>query len=942
MNSAATSARCASLAQPTIPKPSVDILQGCSLVACSTSVQLRPDSLSATPFRATVKPAAVISSTIRSHLRSPFLTRTRPQRKLSFSERELPTTSSLPALEHTNGSSLEFPLGVHIMLREISGPKKFIRVSHPYIKSTGWNGTNYTHCIGTHPQHSARGLDVRFPLFEHNGTKFVEEDFGTKLSRVYPAHIRQILSAFNLEESNRCFFITLGIATGCDPFMLQCLFRQHAASILTNASCEILDNDYGATADILGDVLAENCHVDCSILNFCWPSEFSNLRLVYICTRGRASHVVEFSEKPMSSRAKDIFFRLHDGHFTLLTRIHNTFVPETSNVPMVHQKYPNLRCPDVSSMHFGVFDSASAYLSCALAGNMPTKEQFDQMWLDASTHCGLQFDPVSYAWTEVPAEVELNGTHMMGSMAPLSCKKVQSALLKNFFDTGPHQRVAQRSKLMVVQSPLKNGSSNHPCVFLDAGSESGHFLFRMMDHTSITHVAGVEIQQSWFNISIEIFKFIRAICISRNFRMPAVTLFNSCMLSNSQEIKYLYSISNLVWMNNFVYHKEKFFSAEKKDRGTTRDVAHAPLSFLPARDERRYLLAANAAFFLGNHFRASTCIAVHRTEYFNSVWNYHLMTELKVNPTWGNSTAEASILLHRQHISISASLRLPCVTREEENALDELLHKWSCALPSAYNIMDTTSLYDCQVRCFSRIQQSRQLTGNSRSNAVPVDIDNEVPNTRKLEKLFGDMLPNPFRQTMSIQDITSFQPTQVMSDVIIREYIGLLKVQFDAHIHFPGDGVFDMNYFKQFFSGSAKRQQDECRKYFSSRCSTIAFIVNTGYHWVAFKVDIAKHYIAYVCSLQNPMETEARLILKVLSFIHSKAHTFKCFKVPAPHQQNAVDCGPLACMFLLFLTQTDITEASKLEYVSISTAAEMRMRMFADIRQGSATLLTNK
>jgi hypothetical protein len=46
-------------------------------------------------------------------------------------------------------------------------------------------------------------------------------------------------------------------------------------------------------------------------------------------------------------------------------------------------------------------------------------------------------------------------------------------------------------------------------------------------------------------------------------------------------------------------------------------------------------------------------------------------------------------------------------------------------------------------------------------------------------------------------------------------------------------------------------------------------------------------------------------------------------------------------MFLLFLTQTDITEASTLEYFSISTATEMRMRMFADIRQGSATLLIN-
>jgi len=44
-------------------------------------------------------------------------------------------------------------------------------------------------------------------------------------------------------------------------------------------------------------------------------------------------------------------------------------------------------------------------------------------------------------------------------------------------------------------------------------------------------------------------------------------------------------------------------------------------------------------------------------------------------------------------------------------------------------------------------------------------------------------------------------------------------------------------------------------------------------------------------------------------------------------------------MFLLFLSQNDITQATKLEYSSIPTAAEMRMRMFADVRQGKVTLL---
>ena len=907
-------------------------------------VSARPtDGQSAVEFRATVKPAALSSCTINPSMQSS----TRVRRMLHVDDRDIPIPAlSLPALQHSDASPLaalslpalqysdaspsEFPLGVQIMLREISGPNKFIRVPHPHIKST----SNHTQRIGT----SMGSANVSFPLFEYQGTQFVEEDFGIRFSRVYPAHIRQILSTFNLEESNRCFFITLGIATGYDPFMLQCLFRKHAALIRP----ELVGSGNLVAADQLGDLLANDGHVDCGVLNFCWPSEFSNLRMVYICTRGRQSHVVEFSEKPISCRTKDIFFRLHDGHFTLLTRIHNTFVPpQTSTITMLHQTNPTYRCPPVSSMQFAVFESESVYLSSPLVGNMPNTEQFNEMWRDASSQSGLHFHPDSFAWTDVPAAVQTKGTYMMGSMAPLSCKKVQHALLKTYFDTRFSRRVNQRSNLRAAQSPLKNVSaSTEPCVFLDAGSESGHFLFRMMDHPSITHVAGVEIQEAWFDISVEIFKFIRSVCISQNFRMPAVTLFNSCMLSNNHQIKYLYSIANIVWQNNFVYHKEKFFSAEKKDRGTSRDVAVAPLSFMAKRDDRRYLLAANAAFFLGSHFRTSTCIAVHRPEYFNPVWNYHLMTEFDVKPTWGNSTAAVSILTHRQCISISASHRLLCVTQEEENAFENLLQKWSCALPSAYNIMDTTSLYLRQLVHFSRNHLSPRVT-TTRAHPVNLDDDVESIDTRDLEKLFGDMLPQHFtKHALTIQDITSLQTTQVISDVVISAYVGLLKVQFAAHIHFPAGGAFfDMTFFENHLRDSKGAQQDNCRKYLTSRCGVIAFIVNTGYHWVAFKVDINKQYIAYVCSLQNSMEKEARLILNVLSCMHANAPSFRCFKVPAPHQQNAVDCGPLACMFLLFLTQNDITQATKLEYSSIPTAAEMRMRMFADVRQGKVTLL---
>jgi len=934
-------------------------------------------------LRGTDKPAALIShvrSTASQTLTSPVPTRSQPKqlaafssmikspvsptsappssnasgvafkqtfkRRLSFTEdmHHSASPASSTASNQMDASSLQFTLGVQIMLREVSGPQKYIRVPHPYTKITGRNVDQVTECLRTHPQVTGNGRYIGFQLFEFKGTQFVEEDFGTKFSRIYPAHIRQIISAFNLEESNRCFFITLGIATGNDPFMLQSLFRKHAKFLQNNTTfqryiAKIHASDH--ISNVLNDLLSHDHHVDCNILNFCWPSELSMFRLIYICSRrplsSRSFHVIEFSAKPVSPETQNIFFRLHDGHFTLLTCMHQPFEPETSSVSvMLHQTYSQLRCPSVSSMQFQMYEQDSAYLFSALEGSMPSPEDFEDMWLQASTHCGLKFHPLTYSWTEMPATVDVKGTNMMGSLAPSSWKIVQRALLKTFFDTRP--LITQRATRKTALSPLKKAaSSNHPCVFVDAGSEAGHALFRMMDNTSITHVAGIEIQKAWFDISVEMFKHIRGCCISRKFRLPSVTLFNSCMLSDVPQITYLYSIANIVWMNNFVYHKTKFFSAEQKDRGTSHDVANAPLHFLAARDDRRYLLASNAAYALGRRFNASTCIAVHLPQYFKSAWNYHTVRELDVNPTWGNTQAAVTILMHRQQIHISCSCHLPCVTQEEENAFDDMMQKWSSALPLAYSLKFNKPLYERQLlwKEQSRPMLQRKGTGNR-----PIKLDNDVapPDTRDLEALFQP----PFSDDISIQELSCLQPTQVMSNAVIDEYVRLLRHELGAHVYFPQGGMIDVKYLQNFFSVFTEQQQQaECMKHFISSHGIMAFIVNTGYHWVAFKVDFAKQYIAYVCSLQNPMEREACLILKILRVFHKEACTFKCFKVPAPHQQNAVDCGPLSCMFLLFVSQNDITESTKLEYSTMPTAAAMRLRIFADIRQGRATLLVS-
>ena len=113
---------------------------------------------------------------------------------------------------------------------------------------------------------------------------------------------------------------------------------------------------------------------------------------------------------------------------------------------------------------------------------------------------------------------------------------------------------------------------------------------------------------TWFDISVHMFKFIRGVFVSKNLRMPAVTIFRSCMLEDSAETKYIYSIASTVWINNFVFDKAPYFSAKDCHRNTNKDVARAPLSHLKSNDDNRYSLSANAAFFLARHFHGTTCL----------------------------------------------------------------------------------------------------------------------------------------------------------------------------------------------------------------------------------------------------------------------------------------------------------------------------------------------
>jgi hypothetical protein len=233
--------------------------------------------------------------------------------------------------------------------------------------------------------------------------------------------------------------------------------------------------------------------------------------------------------------------------------------------------------------------------------------------------------------------------------------------------------------------------SNVPCIFVDAGSESGRGLFQMMKDDRVTHVAGVEFQQSWFQLSVSIFKRVRYHFRAGNYRMPQVTLIHSCMLAQTQLLKWLYSITTIMWMNNFVFDKLPYFNSS--DQTSER---HKSKSLVPG---NKYL-SANAAFNFSQQFQGTTLIALHRPTSFGSQWNYTPFKPFEVYCTWSRADTkeDVTILRHTQHLSMSTDFVVCSPTIEGMNTWEAWTRTWSTAVSignaSAYQTLPEVTVFD--------------------------------------------------------------------------------------------------------------------------------------------------------------------------------------------------------------------------------------------------------
>ena len=808
---------------------------------------------------------------------------------------------------------------------------------------------------------------VRFPIFQFEQAAFIDDDYGTKFTGSYPDHVQKVLDAFKLDETHRCFFLALGIGTNIDPFLLQCLFRRHARYIIHNKavllnSSAVLGEAQGAIEaemESLQDVMKPGSGIDCSVLRYLWPIEFDNFRIVVICKRldrqkvarcnvlvfnSSSTDGVRIQASQDAERKQTIFLKLENGHYTLLTLVHGFLDVSDAHVTpwFAHDINEGLRCPSTTTMQFQEKVFSEAYVACAVDGTVPNAGQIDAIWRRITAGHGISFGSKGEWLTGIPQGVATNNEHQQGSIDAASFENVKNALLNaleakdNLTASTSRSGSSRASRFAPSVSVIASAPCVHapllpasvPCVFLDLGSESGRALVRMLHNERITHAAGVELQPPWFRLSVTLFQEIRKEFVAQGFRMPAITLFQSCMLKQKPELAYIYAIASIAYMNNEVFDKAK--------------VAQPLLTHLPARHTARQNLSANAAYALSKTFQNRTCIAVFKDQYFNENFNYKPVVAVKVHPTWADWAPYSMFIKSlQQQVLIAPRICLRCASFAEVRNFQEVMRSWSVALAHAYTIIqqNPNNYYEPE-------SQAHLPQDNSDSDPIVFNSDSDSPDSEALDtSLLQAVLPSRnsgqvVSDTANIQELATLQPRKMLHQNVIQEYMSLLALHFDTTSFCPWlmygtpwETLRSPSHFSQF---TLKQRDKFCTQFFKEtlRCPNkpIIFAMNPGgNHWIALKIDMHRQYIATACSLKNTMDELAQGVLKMISCHHKPASSFQHFSVDVPYQKNAVDCGPLTCLFMLFFAQNDVSGSTKLEYETEATAVAMRLRIAADI-----------
>jgi hypothetical protein len=168
----------------------------------------------------------------------------------------------------------------------------------------------------------------------------VAHENGAKLALVHPAAADVSILQAVTRETNRCFWLHMGVLLGVHPIAMQASCRDRCAVLSAKIAdleardafedCQFFSEPIRSVLRRRGGVNCsgqyENNLVDAQFLCACWPPEMDNVRLIIIvCVDGWISwhdwnlftpRTRERASEPWEGR--DIILKLEHGHFTIL------------------------------------------------------------------------------------------------------------------------------------------------------------------------------------------------------------------------------------------------------------------------------------------------------------------------------------------------------------------------------------------------------------------------------------------------------------------------------------------------------------------------------------------------------------------------------------------------------------------------------------------------
>eukprot|EP00605_Chrysophyceae_sp_TOSAG23-4_P000326 GSChrysophyteH1.ASY1.ANO1.371.1 assembled CDS len=155
--------------------------------------------------------------------------------------------------------------------------------------------------------------DLEFRLHRGSGISMARDDYYVSYSQVLKELPPQLQANRAAVETNRCFFLHLGIAISVHPFVLQCAFRHLAEEALLDKDAE----DYSLKEDILSSVLSYAAYVDANALLWLWVAELTPYRIC-VLSGSREKPILSIFRAKGQNTTSDVLLHYDGHHFTLL------------------------------------------------------------------------------------------------------------------------------------------------------------------------------------------------------------------------------------------------------------------------------------------------------------------------------------------------------------------------------------------------------------------------------------------------------------------------------------------------------------------------------------------------------------------------------------------------------------------------------------------------